>query len=161
MLLTIGFVIAVVSTYVEVKLIHGSAALRRLYVHGIAGIEGVYFNTAGSFVLSYLIGVMFGATGLTVLFGGVISTGMSQMYFSAEGFCEENGWSVAKVKNSLRRTTNSISRAKSSTVELYHDFRQPIKDVFMLFLAFLKVITFPLVLLRKTSASYSQAKTRT
>lgn len=160
MLLTIGLVIAVVSTYVEVKLIHGSSTLRRLYVHGFGRIEGVYFNTAGSFVLSYIIGVMFGATGLTVLFGGIISTGLSQMYFSSEKFFQDNGWSLAKVKHSVTKTTHSVGRAKSNLMDIYHDFRQPIKDVVALFLAFLKVITFPLVLLRKTSASYSQAKAK-
>jgi hypothetical protein len=99
MLLTIGFVVALASTYVEIKLVQGSSAIDRLYTHGLFGIRGVWFNTAGSFLLSFLIGAMFGATGVTVLFGGMLSTGLSQGYFSSKKWMNDVGWSWLRAKN--------------------------------------------------------------
>jgi hypothetical protein len=159
MLLIIGLMIAVVSTYTEIKLVHGSAFIRRLYVQGMGGIEGVWFNTAGSFLLSYLIGILFGATGLTVLFGGIVSTGLSQAYFSAEGFCSDRGWTIAGWKASANRSLNQVRDTKNATVRVINDFRQPVADLGRLILIIMRVLTLPFIWLRALSNAYTKHRT--
>lgn len=160
MLLIMGTVLGLASTFIEVKLVHGVPLVARWYEHGISvfghRIEGIVLNTAGSFVLSYLVGLMFAADGVTVLFGAIISTVLSQMYFSTEKYCHSMGWSVANTKQSLTNGIMSLRRARQSVQSVWNDFRQPVKDVMALTLAFFKIVTYPLVLIRRASVAYSR-----
>ncbi len=160
MLLIMGTVLGVASTLIEIKLVHGVPVVARWYEHGIRigkwKIEGIVLNTAGSFILSYLVGLMFAADGVTVLFGAIASTVLSQMYFSAESYCHSMGWSWAALKQGTTNSVQSFRRAKSSVTAVWHDFRQPVKDFMSLVLAFLKIVTYPLVLLRRASVAYSR-----
>jgi len=121
-------------------------------------IEGVYFNTAGSFALSYIIGLMFSAEGLTVLFGGILSTGMSQAYFSAEGFCNDQGWSFKSAGATGRRMVGRTRSIKARGSMIYSDFRQPILDIITMMKWFVRIITFPFTLARRSSAAYTRRK---
>lgn len=130
MLLTMGVIIALVSTFVEIKLVHGAKWLDTLYTKGMLGIDGIWFNTIGSFALSWLIGIMFGATGTTVLLGGMFSTAMSQAWFMAENKLKENGY------------TWETFRATYS--EKIGDFVQLMRDFGKVIIFTLRVITFPI-----------------
>jgi hypothetical protein len=157
-LLTMALIIAGVSTYSEVKLVHASAWLRNLYVHGKGGIDGVYFNTAGSFILSWLMGVLFGASGVTVFLGGILSTGMSQAYFSAEGFVQDRGWSLEKAKTRSSQLQSSYRSKKAAATKVADDFRQPVKDLMSLILVIIKIIVAPVVAIRKMSVAYTERR---
>ena len=130
MLLWIGLIIAVISTFTEIKLVHGAKWIDTLYTKGFMGIDGVYFNTAGSFILSWVIGMLFGATGLTVMLGGALSTGMSQMWFMVENQLKENGytWESFKEEYSQKMT----------------DFAQLMRDFWKVIVFCIRVITFPI-----------------
>lgn len=160
MFLTMGIVLGVISTFTEVKMVHGIPFVARLYEHGLTiwkwKIEGIIFNTLGSFVLSWILGLMFAADGLTVMFGAITSTGFSQMYFSSEKYAHSMGWSVKGFKAGVTTNVLRFRSAKTATVKLYHDFRQPIKDITSFVLLTLKFITFPFVVVRRISAAYSQ-----
>lgn len=181
MLLTAALIMGIMSTFTEVKLVHGSAAIRRLYTEGlwlsrtqiIAALSAsVYFaatmnttvgflsalglaymvvtggiaqrvfitpivwNTVGSFVLSWIIGMLFSATGMTVMLGGVISTALSQAYFSTEN-------AVSKVK---------VSGGQAK--EVWNDFWPLLRDIGAIIKWTLRFITLPLQLARKGAQRY-------
>lgn len=158
MFLIMGMTMAIGSAYIEIKLVHGSAMLDSLYTKGVFGIKGVYFNTAGSFFLSWFIGMLFAADGVTVFFAGMISTGISQVYFSTEGWARENGWTMAQVKSNITGTIQGAKNFKQGSIKLYNDFRQPVADVVRFILIIMRIITFPFVMLRKASALYSDRR---
>lgn len=163
MFLIMGMTLGVISTYTEVKLVHGIAALDHAYTRGIKilkwHIPGIWLNTFGSFVLSWVLGLMFAADGLTVMFGAIVSTGLSQMYFSAEKVCHEQGWSMAKVKTGAVDTIHSLGRAHTTVHNTWADFRRPVMDFLGLVLTALRVITWPIRLIRKASVTYTNART--
>lgn len=159
MLLTMGIIIGLVSTFTEIKLVHGLPAIKRLYLHGAFGIDGIVFNTAGSFVLSFIIGTLFGADGLVVMFGGVVGAALSQFYFSVEGFTQKRGWSAAGAKKSLHHNMDQIRKAKDTTVRVANDFKQPVQDLGRLVLILLRIITLPFIALRALSVQYSKNRT--
>jgi hypothetical protein len=151
MLLTAGLIIALVSTYTEIKLVHGSQTIRSLYTKGMGKVEGIWFNTAGSFFLSYLLGAMFSADGMTVLLGAVLSTGLSQMYFSGEEFLSGREFNLsAKVQG--------IKDGYNTTAAIARDFKQPLLDFAKILLWTLRAITFPFAIARKLSVAYTERK---
>ncbi len=158
MFLTMGLILAVISTFMEIKLVHGSKTVRNLYTHGLNffgyHIDGVWFNTAGSLLLSALLGIIFAANGLVVMFGGIISTGLSQLWFMGEEFCERANIS----KSSISSAGTSLKKGKQNIVSVYNDFRQPIIDIKNFILFIVRIITFPFVVARRFSASYTARK---
>jgi hypothetical protein len=163
MLLTAALIMAIISCYTEVKLVHGSATIRKYYVEGktiwnplslvkvgpkTVFIEGVWFNTAGSFLLSYIIGAMFSATGMTVMLGGAISTGLSQMWFSSEAFAKDHNLSVNRMRNAIGRNTEAVKNT-------WNDFRQPLVDFGKIVLWTLRIITLPFVFARRAAQWYN------
>lgn len=159
--LTMGCVLAVISCFCEVKLVHGSKTIRNLYTHGLRvggyHIDAIWFNTAGSLLLSAILGMIFSADGLVVMFGGIISTGLSQMWFMGEEFFQRAGIT----KSSITQMGSSIRAKKDSAVQLYNDFKQPIIDIKNATLFVLRVITFPFVCVRRISAAYTARKAAT
>lgn len=159
-LLTMALIIAAVSTYVEIKLVHGSDWLRQLYTRGALGIEAVYWNTAGSFFLSWIVGILFGASGTTVFIGGVVSTGLSQAFFSIEGFMGTHDLTLERAKIKASQLQSSYRSKKNAVDKVVDDFRQPTADLLSLILVIIKIIVSPVVAIRKVSATYSAARTK-
>ena len=162
MFLIMGLTLGFVSTYTEVKLVHGVAALDHMYTHGIKilkwHVPGIWLNTFGSFLLSWMLGMMFAADGLTVMFGAITSTGMSQAYFSWEKFCHDQGWSMKGFKAGAARTVHATANAKSSVQRVWADFRQPVVDFMGMVLVGIRFITAPVRMIRRASVAYTTAK---
>jgi len=75
MVLETGLIIAAASTATEAIIITKIPAVRTFLVNSSLG------SLAGSTVLSWLIGFLFEATGLTVLIGALISTLLSWLMY--------------------------------------------------------------------------------
>lgn len=167
MYLTMGLVLALVSTMIEVLLVHGAPWIDRIYTTGVHlrffkwrwHIRGIWFNTAGSFILSALIGAMFSADGVTVLFGSMVSTALSQAWFSTEKFCRSLGWTWPGFKANVRGKVLTLQRTKDNVVRVYHDFQRPVQDCMRFALFVLRAVTYPFVLARKASAAYTAKRT--
>lgn len=157
MLLMMGFVLGLASAFIEIKFVKSSPAFARVMEQGINipltpwRISASMINITFSMLLSVVLGMFFGATGLVALFAGIISTCITQPYYSLEPkvLAIIDHWRTKKVKM-------GATRAKFNAV--WADFKRPVQDTIKLVLVFLKIITFPFVAARKASAKYTAMK---
>ena len=96
MLMQMAWILAVIGTVTEVMLVHKIAYVDKLYTQGSNllwvkrwHVDGVVWNTVGSFLLSYVQGIMFGASGLVIAVGGALGTGISMLYFELEKWIQK------------------------------------------------------------------------
>lgn len=75
MFVTAGLLLAVVSTYFEITLVQHSPFLKWLL------LKHPIFPIAASIALSIMLGMAFGAVGLTALIAGVTSTILTRPYY--------------------------------------------------------------------------------
>lgn len=142
MLFQMGLFMAFMSCASEIALVNKMPALHRLYVNGTdwnliftrLRIEGYIYNTIVSFILSYITGAMFGATGLVVMFAGTVSTALSQCYFMAESALQDRG----------HTWTSAFAEAKVYWTKV----AKTLKDVWTVVYFVLRVITLPLRIIR-------------
>lgn len=134
-MLTGAYIVAAASVITEILLVHGSSFIQRLYTRGLGKIPGVYFNTAGSFALSWFTGRLFGATGVTIAMAGAISTGVSMVYFKVEEFIY--------LKTGHATLGKAWVAFKPTLKEKGEDFWVMAQDLWKVFCWFCRVITFP------------------
>lgn len=142
MLFQMGLFMAVMSCASEIALVNKMSWLHRLYVNGTnwnllffrLRIEGYIYNTLVSFILSYITGAMFGATGLVVMFAGTVSTALSQCYFMAESALQDKGYTW----------TTAFAEAKTYSTKVVKTLR----DVWTVVYFILRLITLPLRIIR-------------
>ncbi len=101
------------------------------------------WNTIGSFTLSFAQGKMFGATGLVIAMSGAISTGMSQLYFVAEKWVQDNTQHKT-IYEYLMAQYNSLKERGPKIREGFDNMVQLAKDLWKVIYFCLKVITFPI-----------------
>jgi hypothetical protein len=153
MLLQMALILAVMGTVTEVLLVHKIKYVDKLYHEGSNlfwyhkwHVEGMVWNTIGSFVLSYAQGKMFGATGLVIAMSGAISTGLSQIYFAAEAWVQKE-YGYETIHKWIKASAPNV---KSELANLW----QLAKDVWHVIYIVLKVITFPFWMFRAGKQYY-------
>jgi hypothetical protein len=127
MLITI-FVFALVAAGFEIA-IAGKVPLYRRF----AG-KYLIVNLAGSIALSFALAAMFGATGLIVMAGGMLSTLMTIPYYKGMEWWDTNG-----------------ENFKKKTVELRENWSVLMADLLRLVEITIRIITFPLRVYRAIS----------
>lgn len=150
MLLQIGLVIAIISTITEIMVVHGSKIIAHLYTHGLGPIKGIWFNTAGSFALSYLIGMLCQAEGVTVMLGFALSTGMSQLYFALEKWVQDNK-GFATIFEYGKDRYHALRQATKGLGEL-------LTNLWKVIVITLKIITAPIRAAQWTKTKYNNIK---
>lgn len=155
MILTMGLVLGIASAFIEIKLVKGSPWFAKVMEDGLGfgrfRISAQMINITFSVLLSALLGVFFGATGLVALFAGIVSTCITQPWYSLAPKVRAivDHWKTRKLK----------AHATSGKLQaIWADFKRPVQDTIKLVLVFLKIITFPFVAARKASAKYTAMK---
>lgn len=129
MLLFMGIILGAISAFTEIKLVYGSKSIRHLYEDGLGPIDGIWFNTFFSFLLSYGIGFFFGAAGLTVMMGAVISTGMSQIWFVFDRGLKHAGIDMKTTKAKAAKTAQTTKDVYATCKAIVHVFTAPIRGI--------------------------------
>ena len=137
MIITAALMVAIGSSFIEIKLIHAVPAITKAYINGIGPVPGVWVNFAVSFMLSYVMGIAFGAAGLIAFMGGLLSTGITKVYLDSEDIIHKAGWDIPRVK--------STSKEKSEEVALWWENNQVhFINLGKTIMVTIKVITAPL-----------------
>jgi hypothetical protein len=90
MLLTMVILLALSSAFLEVKLAKALPIWHKMSVKSQA------FNLLGSIALSYVLGMLFGASGLIALMAGIVSTVITVPYYSGLRYIEDNETKVTE-----------------------------------------------------------------
>lgn len=124
MLFSMMIVLAVTSTILELMIAAKIPAWRRL------SHKSKLFNLVNSLVLSYLMGIAFGAAGLIAMGAGIISTLMSYPGYKFLYWMYDSPMAEKHGGNMFEYTKKKWSTA--------------IKDLFSVIYTVIKVITFPI-----------------
>ncbi len=159
MLLQMALILAIIGTITEVLIVHNIKYVDKLYTVGSRlfwvkrwHVQGVIWNTIGSFALSYVQGIMFGATGLVIALSGALSTGISMLYFELEKWIQKT-YNVPTILAYLRVYQDQIKKTMADGLQLA-------LDVWRAFVWFLKLITLPIRLARRGHAWWSNFKSQ-
>lgn len=134
-MISIGIVLGVAFTGLEIYTVKASKILTRLYEKGLWKISPEMVSVVFSLALSALVGAMFPAVGGGILAAAVFSTMFSLGYWSYERkLREEKGMEVHQYWSERRRAFKA-SVARNS--ELFQDIWKLIRWT-------LRVITFPI-----------------
>lgn len=144
MLLSMGLFLAGAFTFVEITLVRSWPGLHRIYTQGfnIFGrhIPGMWMNIIGSLMLSFIVGAIFPAAGLIVMFAGITSTFFSSAYFKIEPF-------LTKGANACKQGLENYRIFMDRNRELIHGAANTIRHGFhviaAVFLAIMWVIGLP------------------
>lgn len=157
MLFQMALVLAIVGTLTEVLIVHKIKYVDKLYTKGSHlfwvkswHVDGVIWNSVGSFALSYAQGKMFGATGLVIALSGALSTGISMGYFELEKWIQKT-YNVPTILAFFKIYQVQIKKTMADALQLA-------LDVWRAFVWFLKVITFPIRVIRGGKAKWNNFK---
>jgi hypothetical protein len=92
--------LAVASAIMEIAIAHNLTWYRKL------ATKSIVFNLIGSMLLSYTIGIMFGAGGLIAMMGGIMSTVLTLPYYLGFAYMESHKQQVAEIRQTLTDTVN-------------------------------------------------------
>lgn len=153
MLMQMAMVLAIIGTLTEILLVHKIKFIDHLYHDGSNlfwikkwHVEGMVWNTIGSFALSFAQGKMFGATGLVIAMSGALSTGFSQIYFAAEKYIQDN-YDQDTILEWIKASTPNIKEQAANLWQLG-------KDLWHVIYIVLRVITFPFWMIREATRFY-------
>lgn len=121
MLLTIGIIIALASTFIEMGAVWAFPPLEKLYTNGLGPIPGIWFNFVFSLLLSYVLGFLFGAQGVTVFVGGVGSTMLGAMIMKAKHALNSAGITWKGLKSGASNTNTWWINNKDSIIKTTQD----------------------------------------
>lgn len=157
MLMQMAMILAIIGTLTEILLVHKVKFIDRLYHDGSHilwvqrwHVEGMVWNTIGSFALSFAQGKMFGATGLVIAMSGALSTGFSQVYFALENYIKaKHGFPTL-----LAYCKDRFAAFRQATKGL----GQVLADLWQVIVFAAKVITAPFRAARWTKNHYNNFK---
>lgn len=151
-----AIMLALISAWIEIKMVRGNATFRKLMENGFLFIPGRYMSLVFSIALSVVLGELFGAAGLIVLFGGLLSTVMTNIYYPQMEKIDEIVKSMRSAIDGTPAAIQQIKDFKNQCVKLWADVRVPLADFLKIIIVILKIITLPLRLLRSALAFYSE-----
>jgi hypothetical protein len=134
-------ILAITSTLLELMIASKIPAWRRL------SAKSPLFNLVNSLLLSFLVGIAFGAAGLIAMGAGVIST-----VLSVPGY-QFLHWNYDSPQ-AKRSGGNIIKNSR-------HKWSTAFSDLFKLIYKIIRVITFPIWIIRSATIKYNAYKTRT
>lgn len=140
MLLSMMLILAVTSTLLELMIAAKVPAWRRL------SAKSPLFNLLNSLLISFIMGLAFGAAGLIAMGAGVISTVLSVPGYK---FLYWNYDSQQAQRN-----------GGNMTAHIYKKWIQALKDLAKIIYAIIRVITFPIWGTRIAIQKYNNFKTR-
>lgn len=95
--------VAIASTVMEVKMVQSIPKLDYWYTHGLGPIPGAWVNNLASLLLSAICGLAFGAQGVIIMIGGMLSILMSNVYFSTKSVANKNGYTYSGIKTNTSK----------------------------------------------------------
>jgi hypothetical protein len=144
-----ALILALVGMATEIAIVHKIKYVDKLYTKGSNlfwvskwHVDGVVWNSIGSFLLSYVQGAMFGATGLVIALSGALSTGLSQGYFIIEKWVQ-NTYGFDTIYDCLKAQVDVLKARMPQIKKQATDLWVLTKDVWRLMKFLLKVATFP------------------
>lgn len=159
MLMQMAWILAIIGTITEVLLVHKIKYVDKAYTKGTNllwvpswHVDGVVWNTVGSFGLSYVQGIMFGATGLVIAVGGALGTGLSMIYFEIEKWVQ-NTYGFDTIFAFLK---DRLAVLKACTPQI----KQALLDTWGVIYWFWRVITWPIRTRRRIKNWYSNLHTQ-
>jgi len=144
-MLIMALMLAIMSAAFELMIAAQIPAIRR-WSH-----KSKLFNLVNSMVLSYIIGIMFGAQGLIVMFAGVMSTFLTIPGYAMLAWNFDSPKAVAKGGNVYKHTKSTIKPKMEKGKELAGDL---IKVGYVTG----KTITAPIWITRKAVRYYKSHK---
>jgi hypothetical protein len=144
-MLTMVFLLAITSTALELMIASKIPAWRRL------SAKSPLFNLLNSLLLSYLMGIAFGAAGLIAMSAGVVST-----LLSIPGY-QFLAWNYDSPKAQSLGTTRT-THAKQSVQSKYHKSKEVINDLGTIAYGTGKVITAPIWIPRRINTKLKARK---
>lgn len=144
-MLTMVFLLAITSTIFELMIAARIPAWRRL------SHKSTLFNLINSMFLSYLVGIMFGATGLIAMTAGVVSTLLS---IPGYAFLAWNYDSPKAISNGTTR----VQTMKVNTHVKYNKSKEVIQDLGKIAYGTGKVVTAPLWIPRRINTKLKARK---
>lgn len=145
---TFALILAFASTCFELMLAAKIPPLRRL------SHKNITFNLANSMVISWVVGIMFGAAGLIAMTAGILSTLMSIPGYHLLHWMYDSPQAQAHGGNQLQYQKQKMSAG-------FEKWKVALNDLGSLIYKIIKIITFPFWFLRYCVVKYSQYKNRT
>ena len=141
-MLTMMFILAGVSSFLELVIITIIPPLKKLYNWTPKGQPvGMAINLAGSMLLSYFVGAAFGAGGLIAMGSGLTSTAMTVLFLRLEQFAKSRGHNSVK---------GEINDARTRLHAFWEEYGQMFRDLWKVILITIRIITWPLRKYRTT-----------
>jgi len=144
---TFALILAFASTAFELMLAAKIPPLRRL------SHKNITFNLANSMVISWVVGIMFGAAGLIAMTAGILSTLMSIPGYHLLYWMYDSPQAQANGGNQLRYQKQKIKNE-------FGKWSAAIGDLFNLIYKIIRIITFPFWFIRYCLVKYSAYKNR-
>lgn len=139
MIITASFIVAFFSFLIEAVMAFKIPAWKRL---------GIRYTIAGvlmSLILSWLIGLLFGASGIIVMMAGLISTGLSYLMYVGMEYVDTHPKEYQKIVDGIKNAYKQILEVTSSLVAI-------IKVLGF----FAKIVLLPITLVKKAVAYVQQ-----
>lgn len=115
--------------------------------------QSLLFNLGNSMVLSYLVGIMFGAAGLIAMTAGIFSTIMTIPGYKVLYWCYDSPQAQAHGGNMLAHYSQHWFAIKAK-------WGQTLRDLFTVIYKIIRVITFPIWFSRACVAKLQSFKSR-
>lgn len=153
-MLGFAFILAIASSFFELMIAAKIPIWRRL------SAQSLLFNLANSMVLSYVVGIMFGASGLIAMTAGIFSTilsipGYKFLYwnFDSPGAQARGGNQMVYLRENVHAKREAFHTQMEPWVQLGRDLSKLIYKI-------LRVITFPFWFARACLVKYQDLKAR-
>lgn len=150
-MLVMALILTVGTAWIEIRFARNIGPLWWIMEHGLGPISPALCNLVFSIGISTMLGKLFGVNGLVGFMAGVMSTGVTNMYYPNEHF-------VKSARRVISVAPNKVASAVHSTGKVYGDFKQPIADFSKMILVFLRIVTTPVRWLRAASVAYTKAR---
>lgn len=143
-----AFILAFASTCFELMLAAKIPVLRRM------SHKSITFNLINSMVISWVVGIMFGAAGLIAMTAGILSTLMSIPGYYILYWMYDSPQAKANGGNQLQYQKQKLAKE-------FNKWSIALKDLFKLIYKIIRIITFPFWFLRYCLVKYTAYKNRT
>jgi hypothetical protein len=110
-----GFIVGVMATFIEIKLVNSVDFIRKIYTDGFAFVPPQWVNVAGSFTLGTILA---GGNGLVALIAGITGVFLSSCYFATKRAANASGWDMDRVRGETASATEWFTENKQHFVNL-------------------------------------------
>lgn len=144
---TFAIILALASTAFELMLAAKIPLWRRL------SHKSLLFNLGNSMVLSFLVGIMFGAAGLIAMTAGIFSTILTIPGYAFLHWCYDSDEAKARGGNQLAFYATKIHDVRAKWSQTLADFAQLIYKI-------IRFVTLPIRITRTCALKYKAIRTK-